>query len=284
MSWILLGNDDGVDSPALVPFADALEQALDLPVRIAVPAGERSWSSKAVTRRGTVHTEALRRDGRSILAVDGTPADAIQLGLYSLFGQEFGGSPPRAVVTGINLGYNAGTAFLASSGTVWAAAEAAFAGLPAIAFSTGPTATSEDFASWRSASLQPDARPRWSVLAEVAAAVTQDLGDATLLDHCDLVSVNMPWDATPTSGRAVTSLTPLAYGPLFVPDGGDTGAQGAWNFTTELDIHVGDPVGDGPGDLAALRDGDVAITPVVLPRSAQVPAAARTELDRPRQD
>lgn len=276
MSWILLGNDDGVDSPALVPFADALEQALDLPVRVAVPAGERSWSSKAVTRRGTVRTETVHRGGRAVTAVHGTPADAIQLGLYGLFGQEFGGAPPTAVVTGINLGYNAGTAFLASSGTVWAAAEAAFAGLPAIAFSTGPTATSDDFASWRSASLQPDARPQWTVLAEVAAATTRDLGDAVLLDHCDLVSVNMPWDADLDSGRTVTSLTPLTYGPLFVPAGHE-----AWDFTTRLDIHVGDSVGDARGDLEALRDGAVSVTPVVLPRSAPVPVAARTELDRP---
>jgi 5'/3'-nucleotidase SurE len=187
------------------------------------------------------------------------------------------------VVTGVNLGYNAGTAFLASSGTVWAAAEAAFAGLPAIAFSTGPTATDDDFASWRSASLQPDARPRWSVLADVAAAVTRDLGDATLLDHCDLVSVNMPWDADEHSGRTVTTLTELAYGPLFVPSEQSAHPdQGAWDFTTQLDIRVGDAV--GAGDLDALRAGEVSITPVVLPRSAEVPSAARAELDRPRRD
>lgn len=272
MSWILLGNDDGVDSPALLPFADALERVLGLPVRISVPAFERSWSGKAVTRHGQVRAEVVQRDGRDIVAVDGTPADAIQLGLYGLFAEEFLAAPPRAVVTGINLGYNSGTAFLASSGTVWAAAEAAFAGLPTVAVSTGPALDGTDFLTWRNEAKHDDAAATWTRLAAVSAATVRRVGSTDLLDHCDLVSVNLPWTADETSPRRVTDLTPLAYGPLFDPVDDWT-----WSFTTDLDIHVGDA--DGTGDLAVLAEGGVSVTPVVLPRGARVPTGTREAVE-----
>jgi 5'-nucleotidase len=273
MSWVLLGNDDGVDSPALLPFARALEQALDLPVRICVPAFERSWSSKAVTRHGHVRAEVVQREGRDVAAVDGTPADAVQLGMYSLFAEEFAGAPPRVVVTGINLGYNSGTAFLASSGTVWAAAEAALAGLPAIAVSTGPSAGMDDFASWRHIAKQAAAARDWERVAGVAADTVRDVAEVDLLEHCDLVSVNLPWSATLDTGRTVTDLAPLAYGPLLEPIDDWT-----WEFTTDLAVHHGET--HGPGDVAALRAGRVSVTPVLLPRSAAVPDATRAAVER----
>lgn len=273
MSWILLGNDDGVDSPALLPFADALERALDLPVRISVPAFERSWSGKAVSRHNPVRAEVVQREGRDIVAVDGTPADAIQLGLYGLFAREFLASPPRAVVTGINLGYNSGSAFLASSGTVWAAAEAAFAGLPTVAVSTGPALGVQDYRSWQGEARSDAAATTWHRLAEVSAATVRRVGNTDLIDHCDLVSVNLPWTAGPDSPRRVTDLTPLAYGPLFDPVDDWT-----WSFTTDLTVHVGDV--DGAGDLAVLRDGGISVTPVVLPRGAAVPDGTRHAVER----
>jgi len=271
VSWVLLSNDDGVDSPALLPFADAIERVLDLPVRVAVPATERSWSSKALTRHGTVRHEVVTRGGREIVAVDGTPADAVQLGLYGLFGREFAAAPPQALFTGINIGYNAGSAFLASSGTVWGAAEGAFAGLPTVAVSTGPSLG--NFADWRAETALPAAAETWRRVAEVSADVLLDVSNSDLLDHCDLVSVNLPWDVTSASARRVTALTPMVYGPLFEPTGDDT-----WEFTSDLSIHVGDV--EGHGDLEALRDGRVSITPVVLPRSAAVPDHTRRGLER----
>lgn len=273
MSWILVSNDDGVDSPALVPFTTALEGALGLPARICVPAFERSWSSKAVTRHGDVRAEVVQRGGRDIVAVDGTPADAVQLGLYALFAEEFGGAPPQMVLTGINLGYNSGGGFMASSGTVWAAVEGALAGLPAVAVSTGPTLGMEDFANWGRAVRDADAAADWHRVARVAADIVGDVAWSDVLEHCDLVSVNVPWDATMEGTRTVTELTPLAYGPLFDPTDG-----GSWRFTADLTLQLGET--DGPGDVATLRAGDTSITPLLLPRSADVPAATRTALER----
>ena len=268
MSWVLLGNDDGVDSPALLPFARALERTLDLPVRICVPAFERSWSSKALTRHGHVRAEVVQREGRDVVAVDGTPADAVQLGLYSVFAEEFAAAPPRLVVTGINLGYNSGTAFLSSSGTVWAAAEAALAGLSAVAVSTGPELGMQAYAAWKHEVRRAGAVDDWGRVADVAADVVRGVSDAELGDHCDLVSVNLPWSSTSKTRRRVTDLTPMSYAPLFEPID-----DGTWEFTSDLTVRVGET--PGHGDVETLHAGEVSITPVVLPRSATLPDRTR---------
>jgi 5'-nucleotidase len=260
VSWVLLSNDDGVDSPALVPFADALERALDLPVHVCVPDGERSWSGKAVTRHGTLRLGHLRRGGRLLTTVSGTPADAVQLGLYAAFAQEWGGAPPAAVVTGINLGFNHGRAFLASSGTVWAAAEAALAGLPAIAVSTG---SDDDHAAWLDDATGPGSTTAWERVAGAAAAVVRRLTDSTVLADADLVSVNLPWGVDEHTPRRVTSLAPQAYGPLFEP----TDVDGEFTFRTRLDIDLS--LADDGADVHAPAAGVVSITPVVLPRSTR---------------
>ena len=61
MSWILLTNDDGIDSPALAPFAAALQQLGT--VRVVVPDRERSWVGKAITRIGPIETSQVNLGG-----------------------------------------------------------------------------------------------------------------------------------------------------------------------------------------------------------------------------
>mgnify|MGYP001816361150 FL=1 len=130
MSFILVTNDDGVDSPALPALVRALSNRW--PVRAVVPSRERSWIGKAISRWQDIQVELVERDGVEIHSVDGFPADCTQLGVHSLFEEK-----PDMVVSGINVGFNHGLAFFLSSGTVGAASEGWIAGLPAIAFSAG---------------------------------------------------------------------------------------------------------------------------------------------------
>jgi 5'/3'-nucleotidase SurE len=275
MSWILLGNDDGADSPALIPFANALEAVLDLPVRICVPSSERSWSGKAVTRMDAVQTHHVRRDGRDVVAVDGTPADAIQIGMYGMFAEAFLAAPPSLVVTGINLGYNHGTGFMSSSGTVWAALEAGLAGVPAIAVSTGDR---RDYAGWRirSEDGSDETRAGWDRVAAVAAETVLRIGTTDLIERCDAVSVNMPWDVTRSSKRRVTQLSPLTYGPLFDP----TDTPGEYRFTQDLSIYVDHDHVAEDGDVRTIADDTISITPLLLPASTRVPERTRVGIEQ----
>src|SRR4030042_4204964 len=152
MDWILVTNDDGVDAPALPALARAI--ATLAPVRVVVPDRERSWVGKAITRFDPVTVEVVEREGIQMHAASGYPADCAQLGIHTLFSD-----PPVLVVSGVNVGYNHGSAYLQSSGTIGAALEAFNSGIDALAFST--QSIDRPWREWRPWAMGPDSTPMW---------------------------------------------------------------------------------------------------------------------------
>ncbi len=264
MSHVLLTNDDGVDSPALLPFARALEEIGD--VTVVVPDRERSWIGKAITRTGEVATSTVRRDGRTITTCTGTPADATQLGVHIVCAPA-----PDVVVSGINIGLNHGTAFMLSSGTVGAAIEGWISGRPAIAFSAGPGHRRYDV--WRRHAWSAAARPEWTALAATCAEILADVTDSGLLETADVVSVNLPFDARADTPRRVTSIARVRYGGLFRPAGRDRYRNGF--------VSLEEPDSLDGTDVAAMRDGAVSITPIRMPEAAAVSDSMRARIERP---
>jgi len=121
---ILLTNDDGIHSQGLTVLRDALGSLGE--VYVVAPEGERTCISHAITVRSPVR---LWQVGERAWATDGTPVDCIHLALKVLLGGR-----PDLVVSGPNNGPNMGEEVF-YSGTVAAALEAAFMGIPAIALS-----------------------------------------------------------------------------------------------------------------------------------------------------
>ena len=263
MSYLLLTNDDGVESPALIPFAQALMELA--PVRVVVPAQERSWIGKAITRFDEVRVTTEIRDGVEIHVADGYPADCTQLGVHSLFEGR-----PSMVVSGINIGLNSGLGFLLSSGTVGAAAEGWIAGLPAVAFSTGVT---QDHQTWSDGAWSPESRPFWERSAALAVDVLGDILAAGFPRGVDLLSVNYTTACDLVSPRSVTTLAKVGYDNIFREH---EPGRFLHDFSTGLRID-GDMTGT---DLETLRNGGVAITPVQLAHAGQVPAEFRTRVER----
>lgn len=263
MGRLLLTNDDGVDSPALVPFAEALGDRHE--VAVVVPDGERSWIGKAITRHGIIHLREEDRAGWTFHATTGTPADAVQLGVHHVLAGRV-----DAVVSGINLGFNHGSAFLLSSGTVGAAVEGWLAGLPAVAFSTGTWGG--DWASWRGEVAEPTNRQRWRELGRLCTDLLDEVLDTGLADHADVVSINVPFAATPETPRRVTALARAGYGPLFGPED-----DGGWRHQT---VTV-EPWAELTGtDLEAAAEHVVTITPICMPTTPAVPDDVRARLER----
>ncbi len=267
---VLVTNDDGVDSPALGPLADVLA---DLgTVRVVVPDGERSWTGKAMTRTGHVHVEEVERDGRRVTTVSGTPADAAQVGCGLL------APGPDLVVSGINLGHNHGSAFALSSGTIGAAVEAVLLGRTAVAVSTG---TMEDWDAWRALAGGPGSRGDWARLSEVVHDVLVTVLAAGLPDACDLVSVNLPWDADGDTPWRLTRLATTRYGAMLVPGVDDGPDDGPWSATygglEVLDDGDDHPL---PTDLEAAHAGLVSVTPLRFPDTAIVPDDVRRRVER----
>lgn len=126
---IVLTNDDGIDSPFLRVLAETLQP--EFRIRIVAPLTEQSWISKAISRRRVVEVRPCSGFSVPAWTVDGTPADCVNIALGNLFVNE----PIAAVVSGINIGFNASLATVMSSGTVGAALESALMGVPSVALS-----------------------------------------------------------------------------------------------------------------------------------------------------
>jgi len=126
---LLLTNDDGIYAPGLWTLFRHLGQ--EHHVEVVAPDQERSAVGHGITLARPLRSWPVRlsRD-RVGIAVNGTPADCVKLGLAELTA-----SPPEMVISGINPGANVGIN-IHYSGTVAAAKEAALAGLPAIAVSS----------------------------------------------------------------------------------------------------------------------------------------------------
>ncbi len=121
---ILISNDDGILAPGIRALAEALRSVAE--IRVVAPDRNRSAASNSLTMsRPLTVTEA----GPEFDSVNGTPTDCVHLALTGLFETK-----PDMVVSGINEGANLGDDVL-YSGTVAAAMEGRYLGLPAIALS-----------------------------------------------------------------------------------------------------------------------------------------------------
>jgi 5'-nucleotidase len=261
--WILLTNDDGIDSPALVPFARALS---DLgTVRVVVPDRERSWVGKAITRSDPIRVEKVDFDGGEAWTCTGYPADAVQIGIHGLFDE-----PPSLVVSGINVGYNHGAAFLMSSGTIGAAVEGWVSGIPSIAVSTGGTG---DWSTWKRKAHEREAVFEWERLANVATSLVDEARLSGLLDLADVVTINLPFETTLDTPRRVTTVARVGYDRLF-------SEQGDGIFTHDFGGGFIEFDGIDGSDLATARKGHVSITPLRMPAASTVPDEVRARLER----
>lgn len=129
---ILLSNDDGIESPRLHALHAALSRLQGVDVVVSAPNVNQSGASQSSI--GSVTVNKFEQDGRFFgYAVHGRPADAVRFGIKEL-GQD---QPFDIVVSGINRGANVGDVSHLS-GTVGAAMEGLYHGLPAIAVSEDP--------------------------------------------------------------------------------------------------------------------------------------------------
>lgn len=121
---ILISNDDGYQAPGIVALAQELAQVAQ--IFVVAPDRNRSGASNSLTLENPIRA-TIGENGYT--RVDGTPTDCVHLAITGLLDFE-----PDMVVSGINAGANLGDDTL-YSGTVAAAVEGRFLGLPAIAVS-----------------------------------------------------------------------------------------------------------------------------------------------------
>ena len=126
---ILTSNDDGVRADGNIFLREELAKEHDV-VTIA-PNQERSSCGHGITLGEPIR---LNKIEKNVYSCSGFPADCVLVGLGHLLKE----NRPELVVSGINIGANLGQDRF-YSGTVAAAREAAFRGVPAIAASLAIT-------------------------------------------------------------------------------------------------------------------------------------------------
>lgn len=124
--YILLSNDDGYQAPGLKVLANALQSVADVNISVVAPDRNRSGASNSLTLDSPMRPQTM---DNGFISVDGTPTDCVHLAITGLLDDE-----PDMVIAGINAGSNMGDDVI-YSGTVAAAMEGRFLGLPAMAVS-----------------------------------------------------------------------------------------------------------------------------------------------------
>lgn len=125
---ILISNDDGIDALGIFALAEEIKKIAD--VTVIAPDKQQSAVGHAITMNYPLRVVPFYKNGELFgYAVEGTPADAVKLGVRSLMKTK-----PDMILSGINHGSNTAINII-YSGTVSAATEGTILGIPSIAFS-----------------------------------------------------------------------------------------------------------------------------------------------------
>ena len=250
---ILLTNDDSHASP-LFRFAIDILKPLGR-VTIVVPKEEQSWTGKSMTRFKPLILDEIRLEDDVAYCLDGTPADCANVGVYHTCEPR-----PDLVVSGINIGVNAGLSFFFSSGTIGACLEANIAGVPAIALSQ---ALDRDvFRAWTERRQMPEvtvARLREQTAALLGGVFQKLLARPDFFSQPVTWNVNLPFTAAPHWEIAPTVLGHTMYGSCF----NKVGDQ----FRHGLELPEADARDAADGEV--LRRGHVSITCIDIRTFAQ---------------
>ncbi|MFC4312169.1 5'/3'-nucleotidase SurE [Steroidobacter flavus] len=165
---ILLSNDDGYRAEGLRALGEALAPLAD--ITVVAPDRNRSGASNSLTL--DMPLRVLPFEARKFLVVNGTPTDCVHLAVSGLFEGE---SDFDMVVSGVNDGANLGDDVI-YSGTVAAAIEGRFLGLPAIAVSLV---------------IQPNSGNHFATAARVAAEMVMRI-QRSPLHQATILNVNVP--------------------------------------------------------------------------------------------
>jgi len=184
----LVTNDDSIECTFLHLLVAALREA-GQELIVAAPRTEQSWIGAAKSRSRGVEASAVDRGfGCPTWSIDGTPSDCVNIALAHLVPESW---VPDAVLSGINVGFNASLAFILASGTVSGAFEGTLHGLPSVAFSQDMT--TETFEHLRKGGkLEGAMLETVKLSARRAAILAQDLAKSTPPKSFLLHNINFP--------------------------------------------------------------------------------------------
>jgi 5'-nucleotidase len=231
--FILVTNDDGIAAPGIDFLASALKAIGE--VVVVAPDSEKSAVGHAITLSDPIRVVDYNKNGHwRGYAVSGTPADCVKIAVGALLERR-----PDLVVSGINLGSNAGINVI-YSGTVSAATEGTILGIPSIAVSL-------------TTYTDPIFDPAASFAVRIARLVLQKgLPERTLLN------INVPnVPAAEIRGMRITRQGMANFAELFDRRVDPRNRVYYWMDGKKAELPEGDDVDD-----VVIRQNMISITPV----------------------
>jgi 5'-nucleotidase len=232
---ILLTNDDGIRAPGIAAALKVLRQLGE--VHVVAPETVQSAAGHGITIHGPLMTQQVPVDEQTLgISVDGRPADCVKLAINALLPRR-----PDLVVSGINSGANVGINVI-YSGTVAAAIEGAFLGVPSIALSL---------------LLQKDV-PDYDHAASICLGAIRRILAAGMTAG-EVMSINVPALRAPQQpkGTKVVRQCVRPWDDTYEKRLTPTGRPYFWN-TAKFVLRPSEEV----TDVAFLRDGYVTVTPL----------------------
>ena len=253
---ILLTNDDGINSPGLAAAASSLDPLGEL--LIIAPLNQQTSmgrSRKAFgAGDGTLKEIRVTYQDQSWIGygIEASPARAVEHAV-----KEIADRPLSLVVSGINYGENVST-IITVSGTVGAALEAAYWGVPALAVSQEITGT--DYHSY-SKSVDFSSAAHFTHLT--AAVILKN----ELPFDADVIKLEVPLSASPETKCVVTRLDRKQYYETKIEE------RKSYFSSPATVKHFAQKgfYSDTGTDAYALSKGWVSITPLSIDLTSRVP-------------
>ncbi len=246
---ILVTNDDGYYAEGIRTL-ERIALALSDDVWLVAPATEQSATSHSLTLRRPLYIE---QKSERHFTVDGTPTDCVLVACHHILKDR----KPDLVLSGINHGFNLAEDVL-YSGTVAAAMEGATLGLRSIAMSQG---------------FRPDREIDFSGAEARGPGIVKALCDLTWRGET-LMNVNFPGVAASDLGAVkVVALGRRDSGTEIVEGKSPGGRPHIW-----IGQYLTDETSGENTDLTAIREGQIAVTPLFLDMTDKVGMASVAEV------
>lgn len=256
----MLTNDDGIQSPGLRALARAVMPFSD--VLIVAPLEQQSSMGRAFLGRGDAAPVNYVVDGKHLraFAVPTSPAVTSRHAILLLATR-----PPALLISGINYGENIGNG-VTISGTVGAALEGANLGAPALAVSVQ---TAPEFHMSHSDTID------FSTAAHFAAMFARRILARGMPPGVDVLNVNVPDDATPTTPWRWTRVSRTAYFYSTIEDTPE--GKRFSGYESRVDLATLEREADV---RAVMVDRVVSVSPLTLDLTARISARERTNWSR----
>jgi len=239
---ILITNDDGIHAPGIHTLAETLAARHE--VYVVAPDTEKSASSASITLRYPLKvkefTPASKTAVKKFFQVNGMPADAVKIALGVILAEDM----PDILISGINHGENMGVD-IRYSGTVAAAFEGLFFGLPSIAVSTATFSSN----------------PKYSTAAEFIFNNLDKLyARCREFDNRCVLNVNVPSvESSSLKGSKITRVNNFRYRDDYKAISDPSSFVHYWLSGHKEKIET-----DENTDLIAVQNGFVSVTPLQL--------------------